>query len=206
MSDPLLPLASCLFLACVYPGRSPGSVPAHARRHDPLGSVVPDQCFFLNFVLFLFFFVSLEPPLALGLGVPERASVEALCPGPQSPRPLWPGAVAEPCSAPAQTAYIWSCVPPPAQTHIWSPKPASRLNTEHLGPKESAPRLTRPIWASGCCSALSPQWNAGCTSGRRSPAVPLPCPCLAGPGFMLPGVSSRRWGSCAQGVHSSSLG
>ena len=143
-----------------------------------MGSVVPHQCFFFLIFLFCFFFVSLEPPLALGLGVPERASAEALCPGPQSPRPLWPGAVAEPCSAPAQTAYIWSCVPPPAQTHIWSPKPASRLNTEHLGPKEPAPRLTRPIWASGCCSTLSPQWNAGCTSGRLQPCSPsvLPVP------------------------------
>lgn len=81
-SDRLLQLGSCLSRACVTPGRSLGSVPAHAMRHETLGSAAPES---------EFIFVNTEPLLALGLGVLEKASVEAPCLGPQSPRPLFSG-------------------------------------------------------------------------------------------------------------------
>lgn len=163
-------------LACGTHGRSLASVAVHAVRHVPLGSVAPES---------EFSFVNPEPPLALGWGGSCRRgrTWRPLVPVPKAPDParLPPsGAASRPQLSPTSGAQ-------------------SQLNTEHLGPGEPAPRLMRPIWGPGSCSALSPPRNAGGTSGGWSPGVAPPSPCLAGLELRLPGVPSLRRGVPCRG-------
>lgn len=128
-------------------------------------------------------------------------SGEISWPSPQTPNPWARVLQLSPAVTPAQTVHIWSCVPPPHPVHIWSPKPASRLNTEHLGPKEPALRLMRPIWAPGCCSAcLHSRMLAAHLDGWSTLAtLPHPVPSWVW-GWCCPGFPALRRESC---THSS---
>lgn len=102
-----------------------------------------------------------------------------------------------PAAAPAQTVHIWSCVPSRLQAHIWSPKLASRLNTEHLGRKEPAPRLMQPIWA---LAAALPLLHGGCWLHIWRAGALWPPWVWSWCGL---GVPAMGRGSCVQRAHSS---